>query len=74
MLIAMNVCVKVLFEAQNCRCSLSDMILSARDRLMILMSVCSDPIVGSAEFIHCSLSDMILSARDRLMIANECLQ
>ena len=35
-MIAMSVCVKVLFEAQNYRCSLSDMILSARDR-------CVDP-------------------------------
>ena len=67
MLIAINVCVKVLFEAQNYRCSLSDMILSARDRLMIA-NECLHRLLFEVQNYHCSLSDMILSAWDRLMI------
>ena len=57
----------------NYHCSLSDMILSVWDRLMIT-NECLQLLLFGVQNYHCSVSDMTLSARDRLMIANECLQ
>ena len=53
--------------------SLGDMILSARDRLMITNECFTVIFVWISGFtIVILVNDMILSARDRFMITNEC--